>query len=154
MYNNNDQPTQHHAVEGTDEETIDKLLVKDRHSNNSSNEVEKLEMMFVIDTGVRIDLQSVHVIGRVLEQAVVRIEQFGGEKEEPLSRHASKVLAHLTHEINPQFSSELIQSGGGDLLNLVKRVLHHSLSSHVDIYPLSHLQSFYSLQQLRGLFLV
>ena len=43
---------------------------------------------------------------------------------------------------------------GGDLLNLVKRVLHHSLSSHVDIYPLSHLQSFYSLQQLRGLFFI
>ena len=128
--------------------------MKDRHPNNSSNEVEKLEMMFVVDTGVRIDLESVHVIGRVLEQSVVRIEQFGGEKEEPFSRHASIVLALFTHEIYPQLSSELIQSLVSNLLNLVKRVFHHSLPSHVDLCRLSHLQSFYSFQQLPGLFLV
>ena len=149
-----DLPTQHHAVEGTDEETIDKLLVKDRHPNNSSNKVEKFEMMFVVETGVRIDLESVHIIGRVLEQSVVRIEQFGGEKEEPFSRHASIVLALFTHEIYPQLSSELIHSVSSDLLNLVKRVFHHSLSSHVDLCLLSDLQSFYSFQQIPGLFLV
>ena len=71
------QPTQHHTVEGTDEETIDQVLVKYRHPNNSSNEVEELEMIFVKETGVRIDLESVDIIGGVLEQSVVRIEQFG-----------------------------------------------------------------------------
>ena len=71
------EPTKHHAVEGADEETIDKLLVKYRHPNNSSDEVEELEMMFVKETRVRIDLESVDIIGGVLEQSVVRIEQFG-----------------------------------------------------------------------------
>ena len=72
-----DQPTQHHTVEGTDEETIDQVLVKYRHPNNSSNEVENLKMMFVTETGVRIDLESVDIISGVLEQSVVRVEQFG-----------------------------------------------------------------------------
>ena len=75
--NNDDQPTQHHAVEGTDEETIDELLVKYRHPNNSSNEVENLKMMFVTETGVRVDLESVDIIGRVLKQSVIRVEQLG-----------------------------------------------------------------------------
>ena len=69
--------------------------MKYRHPGNSSNEVEKLEMMFVVETGVRIDLESVDVIGRVLEQSVVRIEHFLGQQIEPLPRHPAVVQTNL-----------------------------------------------------------
>ena len=39
------------------------------------------------------DLDSVGVVGRVLEQAVVRVEELLGEQEEELSRRAAVVQA-------------------------------------------------------------
>ena len=72
-----EQLTKHHAVEWTDEETVEKFLVKYRHPHNSSDEVEELEMMFVKETRVRVDLKSVDIIGGVLEQSVIWIEEVG-----------------------------------------------------------------------------
>ena len=125
-----DQPTQHHAVEGTDEETIDKLLVKDRHPNNSSNEVEKLEMMFVVKTGVRIDLESVHIIGRVLEQSVVRIEQFGGDQLEPFSRHSTVIQTFLSSEFYPKFGFQYFVIL--HFLNFSEGIFHHHIPPDFD----------------------
>ena len=51
--------------------------MKYRHPNNSPDEMKHLEMLFVVETGVRVDLESVDIIGRVLKQSVVRVEQLG-----------------------------------------------------------------------------
>ena len=48
------------------------------------------------------DLNSVGVVGRVLKQAVVRIEQFPGEQEEELSGRTTVVEALLSVESDVQ----------------------------------------------------
>lgn len=53
------------------------------HSDEAADELEVLEVVGV-DVGRRVDLQTVVVLARVLEQAVHRVQNLVGQQEEPL----------------------------------------------------------------------
>jgi len=67
------------------------------------------------------DLNSVGVVGRVLKQAVVRIEQFPGEQEEELSGRTTVVEALLSVESDVQLWLLQVLLGRGH--DFVERVL-------------------------------
>ena len=59
--------------------------MEDSKTDNPSNEFEIVEM-FRVDTRMRVDLQGIVVMGRVLEQTIKRVEHFMREQEEELSK--------------------------------------------------------------------
>jgi hypothetical protein len=59
--------------------------MENSQADNPSNEFEIVEM-FRIDTRMRVDLKGIVVMGRVLKQAVERVEHFMREQEEELSK--------------------------------------------------------------------
>ena len=95
----------HHAVERSDEEGIEKFLVIHSHSHNSSDESEQLQMLIIAYPRVRIDLQCINIIGGILKQPIVGIEQFSGQVMEPVPGHPSIILASFAHEHNPKIVS-------------------------------------------------
>ena len=64
-------------------------------------------------------LDGVGVVGRVLEEPVVRIEQFAGNEEEELSRGTSVVQSVLAVKGQKQFGA----------LKILARFLHHLIES-------------------------
>ena len=59
--------------------------MEDTQSETPPNELEIIQV-FGIDTGCRIDLKRVVVMGRVFEQTVERVEHLVGEQEASQSR--------------------------------------------------------------------
>lgn len=59
--------------------------MEDGKSDNSANKLEVVEM-FWVDTGMRVYLQGIIIMRRVLEQAVKRVEHFVREKEEEFAK--------------------------------------------------------------------
>ena len=62
--------------------------MEDAQTETSSDELEVVQMLW-IDTGSRIDLESIVVVGGVLEQAVEWIEHLVGQQEEEFSTTVS-----------------------------------------------------------------
>lgn len=58
--------------------------MENRKTNNTSNELEVVEMLGV-DAGMWIDLQGVVVVRRVFEQTVERVKHLVGKEVEELS---------------------------------------------------------------------
>jgi hypothetical protein len=73
-------------------------------------------MIFVADSGIRVDLERVVVDGRVLEEAVVWVEHLLGEKVEPLTSNSAVVETDFSIEFDPKFCLEDID------LNKVGRI--------------------------------
>ena len=63
-------------------------------------------MVFVADSGIRVDLERVVVDGRVLEETVVRVEHLLGEKVEPLTSHSAVIETDFSIEFDPEFCLE------------------------------------------------
>lgn len=77
--------SEHHLVERANEKRIQKSSVENRKANNSPDELEIVQVLWV-DAGVRVNLQCVIIVCRVLKETIERIEHFMREKEEILAR--------------------------------------------------------------------
>jgi hypothetical protein len=75
---------QNHLVESSDKESIQKSAVENGQTNNTTNELEVVQM-FRVDAGVRVDLESVVVVCWLFEQTVEGVEHFVGKQEEEFS---------------------------------------------------------------------
>ena len=69
---------QDHLVESSDKEGIQEPAVEDGQTNNTTNELEVIQM-FGVNAGMRVDLESVVVVRRVFEQAVEGVEHLVGK---------------------------------------------------------------------------
>ena len=58
--------------------------VENGQTDNPPDELEIVEMLWV-NTGVRVDLEGVVIMSRILEQAVKGVKHLMGEKEKELS---------------------------------------------------------------------
>jgi len=75
---------QDHLVERDDKEGIQQTAVKNRQTDNASNELEVVQVLRV-DVGLRADLKGIVVVGRVLKETIEGVEHLVREKEEELS---------------------------------------------------------------------
>jgi hypothetical protein len=75
---------ENHLVKGTDEEGVQEAAVENGQTDHAADEFKVAEMLGV-DAGVRVDLESIIVVGGVFEKAVERVEHFVGEQEEEFS---------------------------------------------------------------------
>ncbi len=66
---------QDHFVEADDEVRVEESTVEDAETKHASNELEVIQVLWV-DARVRVDLQRVIVVRRVLEETVEGIEHF------------------------------------------------------------------------------
>jgi hypothetical protein len=80
---------QHHLIESTDEEGIQEATVEDRQADNTTDELEVIEMLGV-DTRVRINLKGIIIVGGVFEKAVEGVEHFVREKEKEFTKNISQ----------------------------------------------------------------
>lgn len=105
---------QHHLVKCTDEERIQESAVENRQAHNATDEFEVVEMLWV-DTRVRIDLEGIVVVRRVLEQAVERIEHLVREEEEELSGQSTIIESVFAVELDHQSLLEIRRRLSHDL---------------------------------------
>jgi len=75
---------QYHFIECADKECIEEASVENGQADHSSNK-PKIVKMFRVDSRVRVYLEGVIVMGRILKQAIERVEHFVREQEEELS---------------------------------------------------------------------
>lgn len=104
---------QDHLVECANEECIQETSVENGQTDHTTDELEVSKMLRV-DPRVRVDLESVVVVCRVLEQAVERVEHLVRKQEEeftvavstssiknvgtrPLTEKDHRNLNHLRH---------------------------------------------------------
>ena len=76
-----------HLVEADDEVRIQETTVENAETEAATNKLEVVEVLRV-DATVGVDLQSVVVVGRVLEQAVEGVEHLVRKQEEELSEQS------------------------------------------------------------------
>jgi hypothetical protein len=103
----------HHLVQGTNKEGIEETSMEDSQADNSANELEVVEMLWV-DARVRVDLEGVVVVCGVLEQAIEGVEHLMREKEEKLSGETTVIQTILAIEFNHQ-----------PLLQVISRLTHN-----------------------------
>ena len=84
-----------HLVEGADEKSVKESSMEDSQTDNTSNEFEVIQMLWV-DARVGIDLKSVVVVGGVFEKAVERIKHFVRQQEEEFSAKGLALETDLT----------------------------------------------------------
>jgi len=75
---------QDHLVERHNKESVQETTMENGQSDNTSNEFEIVQM-FRVDARMRVDLEGIVVMSRVLKQAIERIEHFVREQEEEFS---------------------------------------------------------------------
>ncbi len=124
-----DRLAQDHLVQGSDEEGVQEAPVEDGKAHHAADEFEVIKMLGV-DARVRIDLQGIVVVRRVLEETVERIEHFVGKKEEELARETTVVEAVLAVELDHE---ALLQIGGGLPGYLSERVLEDVGTPDLDV---------------------
>lgn len=90
---------QDHLVESSNEEGIQETAVENGQTNNTTNELEIVQM-FGVNAGMRVDLKSVVVVCRVFEQAVEGVEHLVGKQEEEFSRKTSVIQTIFTVELD------------------------------------------------------
>lgn len=79
---------QHHLIERPDKEGIQETTVENGQPHHTSDELEVVQMLRV-DARVRVDLQGIIIVGRVLEQTVEGVEHFMRKKEEEFTARVS-----------------------------------------------------------------
>lgn len=62
--------------------------MEDRKTDNTADELEVIEMLRV-DTGVRINLQGIIIMGGIFEKAVEGVEHFVRQKEKEFTEKVS-----------------------------------------------------------------
>ncbi|RUS90107.1 hypothetical protein EGW08_002149, partial [Elysia chlorotica] len=72
-------------VERHREPPVQVVAVEDGHADHAPHKVEVRQLTYRVNSRVRVDLQSVDIISRVLKQAVVRVEHLVGQQVEPFS---------------------------------------------------------------------
>lgn len=123
---------QDHLVECSYEKCIEEPAVEDGKPDNPSDELEVIQM-FGVDTGMRIYLKGVIVVGGVLEEAVERVEHLVRKKEEKLSGETAIIQPILAIELDHQPFLEVAGSlahdfGVGVLENMASPNLHMTLA--------------------------
>lgn len=76
---------EHHLVQRGDKVGVEESAVEDGEGEDSSDELEVVEVLGV-DVGVGVDLEGVVVVCRVLEEAVEGVEHFVREEKEEFPR--------------------------------------------------------------------
>ena len=75
---------QDHLVERDNEEGVQKSTMENGQTHNSSNKLEVVQM-FRVDARMRVDLQGIVVVRRILEKTVEGVEHLVRKQEEELS---------------------------------------------------------------------
>ena len=83
--------------------------------------------MLGIDGGIRVDLQRVYVVARVLKEAVVRVQHLVGEQVEPFPSDAAVVEPFLTLEFDHEPFAQVF---GSHLHDLSVRLFEDLLATH------------------------
>lgn len=83
-----------HLVESADEERVQEASVEDGQTDDTANELEVSKMLRV-DARVRVYLESVVVVCRVLEQAIEGVEHFVRKQEKEFTAEALSVTDFL-----------------------------------------------------------
>jgi hypothetical protein len=86
-----------HFVKTDDKVCIQESTMEDTKTKTSTNELEVVQM-FRVDTGCRVDLERIIVVGRVLEQAVEWIEHLMGQQEEEFSVSMLVIIHYCLNE--------------------------------------------------------
>ena len=92
---------QHHLIQRSNKEGIQESAVEDRKTYHTADEFEVVEMLWV-DARVRVDLEGIVVVRRVLEQTVERIEHLVREEEEELSGQSTVIESVFAVELDHQ----------------------------------------------------
>jgi hypothetical protein len=77
--------SEHHLIKCANKERIQESAMENCQSDNSSNELEVVQM-FGIDAGVRVDLKGVIIVCGVFKETIEGVEHFVREKEEVFTR--------------------------------------------------------------------
>ena len=120
---------QNHLVKRSNKEGVQETAVENGQTNNTTNELEIVQMLG-IDARMRIDLECVVVVCGVLEKAVEGVEHLVGKQEEELSGKTSVIQTVFSvkfdHESLLQISSALSH-------NLVVRVFENMRPPNLDM---------------------
>lgn len=115
----------------------------ERDANHSTGEMKPVEYLILIG-GHRADLYGVHVRGRVLEQAVVGIEELARQQVEELARRTAVVETLLALKTNKQLV--LAQVVLAQLHEFGARVVQELVASHHDLRLLRPLTVAFRLE--------
>jgi hypothetical protein len=107
--------SQDHLVEGTDEEGVQEAAMEDGQTDNTSDELEVIQMLGV-DSRVGVDLKSVVVVRRVFEQAVKGVEHLVRKQEEEFSGKTSVIQTVFTVKLDHQSLLEISSALAHDLM--------------------------------------
>ena len=83
-------PSQQRLVHSSGEEDIQQEALGNHQWDDAASEAEPVEVI-LDEGGGGADLYSVGVIGRILKQAIVGVEDLSGDQEEELTRGATVV---------------------------------------------------------------
>lgn len=89
----------HHLVQCTNEECIKETTMENSKTDYTANEFEVIEMLWV-DSRVGVDLESVVVVGGVLEQTVEGVEHFVRQEEEEFSGQSTIIETVFSVELD------------------------------------------------------
>jgi len=118
-----------HLVEGSNEECVQETTVEDGQTNNTSNELEIVQVLRV-DAGMRIDLEGVVVVRRVFEQTVERVKHLVREQEEEFTRQTSVIQTVFSVELDHQ---TLLKVRSRLTHDLMVRILEDVRSPDLDV---------------------
>ena len=62
----------------------------DGHATDPPNELEVIQVVFIVGPRLRIDLEGVVIAGRILKETIVGVEHLMGKQVEPLSAEKGK----------------------------------------------------------------
>lgn len=92
---------QHHLIQSSNKEGVQESAMEDRKTDHTADELEVVEMLW-IDARVRVDLEGVVVVRRVLEQTVERIEHLVREEEKELSGQSTVIESVFAVKLDHQ----------------------------------------------------
>lgn len=97
-----------------------------RHCNKSSNELEVQEMIRIYVRS-RINLQTVIVLVRILEETVHGVQDFVRQQEEPFAGNTAVIKALLTLEDDVEATAQLVS---GQTHHIVIGVFEEGLAGY------------------------
>lgn len=118
-----------HLIEGTDEESVQETAVENGQTYNTPDELEVVQM-FRVDTRVRVDLESVVVVRRVLKQTVEGVEHLMRQQEEEFSGQTTVIQTVFAIELDHQALLQVTSTLSHDL---VVRVLEDMTSADLNV---------------------
>lgn len=97
----NDPLPQYHFVESSNEKRIQEPPMEDGQAHHTPNELEVAQMLRV-DARVRVDLQGVVIMRRVLKKTIEWVKHLVRKQEEELSGETAIIQAIFTIELDHQ----------------------------------------------------